>query len=212
MYFTLIKKLLPKHLRDDSPGTSEVLTLRKSILRIGDIDRHFRESALLVSHLIDELRTVFHSVHSEANLFYRFESHHAVSVMCVRQPYSADKESKELPAEEDESPEKRDIAVGFDDEAGTENEIKRRIFLKSLDKSRYILDVMLSVRVESHDILDTHFLSVTANILKPGFECRTASSIERMMHDMEDRKLRQYLESVVFRSVVHHEDMNKTRM
>lgn len=130
--------------------------------------------------------------------------------MCIRQPYPADEEGEELPPEEREPAEQGHIAVCLDDEPGTEDDIERWVFSEGLDEIPYILDMVLSVRIESHDVAYTQFLSIPADIFEPGLERRTPSTIERMMHDMNGRELWKHLQGVVLRAVIHHEDMSES--
>lgn len=205
-----MKKFLPDHLRDDSPGTSEVLPLGESIVRVGNIHRHFRETTLLHPHLIDELGSVLHTIHRETDFLDGFKPHHTVAVVRVRHPDTAHEVGKNLSSKKGESAEEGHIGISFDHEARTEHEIERRILFKRMDKSRYILDMMLPIRVKSHDILYAQFLPIPTDVLKPGLQSRTATAIKRMMHDMETPELRENFEGVVSGSIVYHKNMLKT--
>lgn len=186
----LIKKFLPDHLRDDSPSTPEVLSFGKSILGIGHIDRHFRETAFLHPHLVDEFGPILHAVHREADLFDSFEPHHTVPVVCVRHPDTTHEIGEYLPSKKGKPAEEGYVGISLDDKAGTEHEIERGIPFKLRDEDRHILDMMLSICIESHDVLDAKLPSITTNVLEPGLKGRAAPAIEGVVHDVERRKLR----------------------
>lgn len=206
----LIKKLLPKHLGDDSPDTSEVLALGESIVRVGHIYRNFCEVAFLVSHLIDKFGTVFHTIHSQTNFLDGLESHHTISVVGVRKPHSAHEKREELSSEQCESSKKWNISMGFHDKTRAEHKIECRILCESFHEGRHILYMVLPISIECHDVFYTEFVSVAAHVFESGLESRTPSAIERMMDDMERRKPRKHLQSIVPGTVVDYEDMRKS--
>ena len=206
----LIKKLLPDHFRNDSPNPTEMLSFCECIFGIRHIYWHFYKTTLLVSHFIDELGTVLHTVHGQVNLFYCFEFHHSKSIMRICEPDSTDKKCKKLSTEERKSAEKRYVRMSSDDKSGTENEIKWRIFVESFNKNWQIFNMMLSVRIESHHVANAEFIAISTNIFKPRFKRRTSTTIERMMNDVKTRKLWQYFHSIILGTVVHDENMRKT--
>ena len=130
--------------------------------------------------------------------------------MSVCQPDSTYEKREKLSSEERKSTEKRHVRMSSDDKSGTENEIKWRIFIESFDENWQIFNMVLSVRIKSHHIANTKLIAISTNVFKPRFQCRTSSTIERMMNDVKTRKLWQYFHSIILGTVVHDENMRKT--
>lgn len=204
-----MKKLLPNHLRDDAPDTAEMLTFGEGIVRIGDIDGNLCETTLLRSHLVDELGTVLHPVHREMDFLDRLKAHHTVPIVGIREPHSTDEESEKLSTEEGQSSKKWNIGIRLADEPGTEDEIKSRILFKCANKGREVLDVMLSIRIEGHHILDTEFLAIPANVFESRLEGCATPTVEWMSDDMKIREACEDILRTILRPVIHDEYMRE---
>lgn len=115
----LPKPLPPQNLTRNPPHTPKSLPLAHSIVVIPDIDRYLSKFQFLQTHLLDELRRIFHTVHSEDDFFNSLNPEHPVPIVGIGQADSRDCPREPLPSPKRESSEKRDIGLGFLDKTRT---------------------------------------------------------------------------------------------
>lgn len=120
----LLDELAPNHLERDVHGVRRLLPFAQGVIVVGDIDRDFGEFQALGGDLFHKFARVLHSVHGEADFFDRSDPQHPVPVVGIRETHSGNEPSEDFAAHEDEPSEKGDVGIGFDDEAGTEDDIE----------------------------------------------------------------------------------------
>ena len=56
---------------------------------------------------------------------------------------------------------------------------------RSLHKNGHVFDVVLSVCIKCHHVPNVKLIPIASQILKSCLECRTSSTVEWMMYDMD---------------------------
>lgn len=158
LYF-LLKKLLKNHTKSDVESIRCFLSFSESILIIVDRHRNIFPSESLLYDLIDELARILKSIHSQSNLLDSLLSKHAVSIVWIRRGATRDD-----PGEYPTSEENDDLSIPWHivylaplEYTRSYSDIEAIILIEYIHKFYHIIDIHLSISIESHDIFPSIF-------------------------------------------------------
>lgn len=187
------------------------MPLSEGVIVVADVHRNFGELQTVRAHFFNKLARVFHAVHRKADFTNGRHAEHAVSVMRIRKADSGNEPGKHPSSHEDDFSEKRNVRIGFYDEARSKNHVERGIFGKRFDKGAHIGDVVLSIGIERHYEINSKSIGKPSKEFQTRFKCGSPAPVLRMVHRKNVVSPRENRRSGVFRSVVHYENFRIPR-